>query len=58
MRSIATDLTWLYVEKDVGGRRLQAERVYHEVSAFLRNHVSRSATSRTERTFSPDQDAR
>jgi UTP--glucose-1-phosphate uridylyltransferase len=30
------DLTWLYVEKDVGGRTaVQVERVYHEVSAFL-----------------------
>jgi UTP--glucose-1-phosphate uridylyltransferase len=30
------ELTWLYVEKDVGGRTaVQVERVYHEVSAFL-----------------------
>jgi UTP--glucose-1-phosphate uridylyltransferase len=30
------DLTWLYVEKDAGGRTaVQVERVYHEVSAFL-----------------------
>lgn len=30
------DLTWLYVQKDVGGRAaVQLERVYHEVSAFL-----------------------
>jgi len=30
------DLTWLYVEKDAGGRTaVQIERVYHEVSAFL-----------------------
>ena len=31
------DLTWMYVEKDVGGRRaVQLERVYHEVTRFLR----------------------
>jgi UTP--glucose-1-phosphate uridylyltransferase len=30
------DLTWLYVEKDVGGRTaVQLERVYHEITAFL-----------------------
>ena len=30
------DLTWLYVQKDVGGRTaVQLERVYHEVSAFV-----------------------
>jgi UTP--glucose-1-phosphate uridylyltransferase len=30
------DLTWLYVQKEVGGRTaVQVERVYHEVSAFL-----------------------
>jgi len=30
------DLTWLYVQKDAGGRTaVQVERVYHEVSAFL-----------------------
>ena len=30
------DLTWLYVEKDVGGRAaVQLERVYHEVTRFL-----------------------
>jgi len=30
------DLTWLYVQKDAGGRAaVQVERVYHEVSAFL-----------------------
>jgi UTP--glucose-1-phosphate uridylyltransferase len=30
------DLTWLYVEKEAGGRTaVQVERVYHEVSAFL-----------------------
>jgi UTP--glucose-1-phosphate uridylyltransferase len=30
------DLTWLYVEKDVGGRAaIQLERVYHEASAFV-----------------------
>jgi UTP--glucose-1-phosphate uridylyltransferase len=30
------ELTWLYVEKQVGGRRaIQLERLYHEVSAFL-----------------------
>ena len=30
------ELTWLYVEKDVGGRRaVQLEHLFHEVSAFL-----------------------
>jgi len=30
------DLTWMYVEKDAGGRpAVQVERVYHEASAFL-----------------------
>ena len=30
------ELTWLYVEKQVGGRKaIQLERLYHEVSAFL-----------------------
>ena len=30
------DLTWLYVEKDVGGRAaVQLERVYHEVTRFV-----------------------
>ncbi len=30
------DLTWLYVQKDAGGRTaVQLERVYHEVSALL-----------------------
>jgi len=30
------NLTWLYVQKDAGGRTaVQVERVYHEVSAFL-----------------------
>jgi UTP--glucose-1-phosphate uridylyltransferase len=30
------DLTWLYVQKDAGGRTaVQVERVYHEVSAFV-----------------------
>ena len=30
------DLTWLYVEKDVGGRRaVQVERLYHEITAFV-----------------------
>jgi hypothetical protein len=30
------DLTWLYVEKDAGGRTsVQLERVYHEASAFV-----------------------
>ena len=30
------DLTWLYVQKEVGGRTaVQVERLYHEVSAFL-----------------------
>jgi UTP--glucose-1-phosphate uridylyltransferase len=30
------DLTWMYVQKDAGGRTaVQVERAYHEVSAFL-----------------------
>jgi UTP--glucose-1-phosphate uridylyltransferase len=30
------DLTWLYVEKDVGGRpAVQVERLYHEITAFV-----------------------
>jgi UTP--glucose-1-phosphate uridylyltransferase len=30
------DLSWLYVLKDVDGRRaVQLERLYHEVSAFV-----------------------
>ncbi len=30
------ELTWLYVEKDVGGRAaVQLERLYHEISAFV-----------------------
>ena len=30
------ELTWLYVEKDVGGRTaVQLERLYHEIAAFV-----------------------
>jgi len=32
----AYELTWLYVEKEVGGRKaVQLERLYHEITAFV-----------------------
>ena len=48
------DLTWLYVRKDVEGRKaVQLERVYHEISAFVPTHFLEVPRRGPRGRFSP-----